>query len=295
MGCWQVWWNSINQERRFCTISDLYKIYLRDPINSNTMVPDSFSLELLTHWCICTASHKCLSGFTSAVDVMEEFIIYVQTSSFPEGQINALKFGFELMPISLNNFLQKFTVPYLVQSDSFTNSFSDYVRIGQSNRRLYNSNIWDVNFDLFEEEIPCKGYIKCGADAVGMPELFSYYKKACINGCKIAFIVAKKYLVSLRNDDNAAENLTKIQEIEESKCHPESQEPEQKKSKTGAKKIDYAVKFQNLWENPINHFNWYSVVYDESSSKFKFVVMKEFENPVGVFVLIETNFDAPNL
>ena len=265
-------------------------------VESEAIVTDSFPLELLSHWCICAASHKDLNGYNSAIDILKEFIINVQNLRVSGNFGNLQLKGLDSIPQSLVNFLQEFTVPYLVQSDAFTNKFSKYIRLGKSSR-LANSSGWDVNFDMFDGNRACKGFIECKlrVDAFGMSDLLSYYKKALTGGHKVSFVVAKKHLVSLCH-----ENASKIfdpkttKESKRLEITPQNEEPAQKKPKSSTKKvIDYAQGFRDLWENSGNHINLYSVVYDQTTAIFKFNTIKEFEKPVGVFLLIGTNFEPP--
>jgi hypothetical protein len=43
------------------------------------------------------------------------------------------------------------------------------------------------------------------------------------------------------------------------------------------------------------NLNFYSVVLEECTNTFKFGVLQEFENPSGVFIIIETNFLSPHI
>lgn len=297
IGCWQVWWNLIDKNSRLFTIGHLYQGYLEEAgifkVESNATVPDAFSLELLAHWCICYASHKDLNGYTSTIDVLKEFIINVQSCYYKAPhpsqpvitRINQLMFNFDLFPASLSSFLKYSSVPYLIQSDSFTSSFDNFIRLGKSDR-LENSKGWDVNFDLFFGNIRCKGYIECKLwnAAVGLPLVLPYYKKAGHGGYKMSILLAKKVQVSMQGGAAANKFI--------------ANQPKQAKTDNDEKSnTDLIGVYEELWRDPQEKYNlnFYSVVLEESTNTFKFGVLQEFENPSGVFIIIETNFLPPHL
>jgi len=312
ISCWQVWWNLINDKSRNFTIGHLYQEYLEEAgifnIESNATVPDAFSLELLAHWSICYASHKDLNGFASAPDVMKEFIINVQSCYYEEpfetgndDDAQQLIFNFEPLPMALLGFLENFSVPYLVQSDAFTSNFSKFIRMGKSDR-LENSVGWDVNFDLFFGNVSCKGYIECKllSTAIGLPNLLPYYKKAGIGGHKISLLLAKSVQVSMQGEAATKKLITKsssneIQDKNAKKVLKAKKEKIIKTEPTRTRKsvTNYIELYEELWKDPQNKYNinLYSVILDSNTNYFKFGVLKEFENPTGVFILVQTNFE----
>lgn len=102
------------------TMANLYENYLNQIHKYNLgikkTVQKSFSLELLSYWSICRASHQNANGRTSGVDAFWEFVKNLQKSKDSEGNLRTIKFT-DSGPLNTNlkNILDKIEVPYLMR------------------------------------------------------------------------------------------------------------------------------------------------------------------------------------
>ena len=145
-----------------------------------------------------------------------------------------------------------------------------------------------------------KGYIQCKllSTAVGLPNLLPYYKKAGLGGHKISFLLAKSLQVTMQGE--AASKIFVLKPTSNNKNEKNTKKVSKAKSKAkmvGVKKsvLNYIDFYEELWKDHQNRYNinLYSVVFDSNTNYFKFGVLKEFENPAGVFILVQTNFEPP--
>lgn len=62
-----------------------------------------------------------------------------------------------------------------------------------------------------------------------------------------------------------------------------------------ANEIDYYALMNNLWTDPKNHIDIYTVKYKNQSLTGEFTIssLKTFENPKGAFNLVESTFNPP--
>ena len=171
--------------------------------------------------------------------------------------------------------------------------------MGKSDR-LENSEGWNVNFDLFFGAFAYKGYIECklSSNAVGLPNLLPYYKKAGLGGHKISFLLAKSLQVSMQGEAAAKKFVVKPTSNKKKEKNIKKVAKAKSKAKmVGVKKsvLNYIDFYEELWKDHQNRYNinLYSVVFDSNTNYFKFGVLKEFENPAGVFILVQTNFEPP--
>lgn len=298
--CFNVWvliWPEITIAKLYQ--NELYRSPRRRSVNQ-AKFPDSFALEQLAQFSICFASHSSLTGFTPGKKAIEEFVKNVQVS-IPDGE-----FPF---PTSLSNYLDNIDLPYLFESNSLTNAviseLAPYVRTGKS-ARLKNKEGVDVGFDIFHNNIPSRAYIECKMldESVGINELLHYYNIACKVNCKLFILLAKKIQVSMKGPLAVPERFDpKPEEPEETQSEKDGLESE----KSGKKiKKDASLKaFQSLWLEERNHINMYSynLIHSESESEsesgetfsFQVAALKEFNDPKGVFILVESTFRPPRL
>jgi hypothetical protein len=191
------------------TMASLYKDYLKQIHNFNLgvakTVQNSFSLELLSYWSICRASHQNVNGETDGVDVFWEFVKNLQKSEDSYGNIQAIKFiDSEPLNPKLKNILEKIKVPYLMRFPvglskqstraSLKEYIGDFIEIGEASfpRDKFG---WDVTFDMKCDGVSKTGLIECKfvAEAIGYAVFFDYYKKQCESSeYPLAFLVCRK-------------------------------------------------------------------------------------------------------
>ena len=297
---WTIWYDLINHGKRPYTLATIYQTYLNDynyAVRSNAKVADAFSLELLAHWGICYASHNSFDGITPGIDVFKEFAINMQVIERDPIRDPPLKFNFDDMPQSLKSFLNRLSVPYLMQSSDVTRTLTSqlglFMRVGSSDR-LKNESGWDVNFDVFFNSIEwkSKGYVECKlrAQAVGLSAFYPYYLKACEKAYKISFMVVKNLNETLKGSAAIAsfsKNEAKVATLAKSFARTlrvTTKNPE---------RINYLSLLRHLWLSPKNRINIYTVNLAVDNHTFEFNVLKEFPLSQGAFILIEAQFEPP--
>jgi hypothetical protein len=233
---WNSWWD-IDREPYF-SLSTIYLNYLDEkkfPVNSKAKVVDSFALELLSNWAIAYASHWNISGHTFGIDVLKNFVRNIQSIDGVTAFDCDLHKSFT-MSTSLNAFLKRIKVPYLVNYDSlnpeFANQVSDFIRLGRVVRPENNVGL-DILFDLYlDDEIKSYGLIECKLWSVNTDcaTIFTYYHRACIGKCPLSFIVAPKFasdlLIKFCSSDNDLKTESKDAEEEDEKEQEQEEEDE---------------------------------------------------------------------
>ena len=152
---------------------------------------------------------------------------------------------------------------------------------------------------------------------MGMPSLYEYYEKACKDKHPISIIIAKSFielfedpdaLKKLKNDSenrkarkiaaaakaleeaNSKEKASKDEIVDEKSNVPADTNPASKKVKK-----DYIGLLEKLWEDESNSINIYVVKFDESARTFKYTALLEFDNPIGVFLVVNSTFNPPSI
>jgi hypothetical protein len=178
---------------------------------------------------------------------------------------------------------------------------SPFIKFGTCHRPL-NSAGWDVLFDMKVDGVDEIGYIECKLWTVpiGLPLIYPYYMKACVNGIKFSILVAKNIQNGLHTKFNKNEERSeKPKKSKKIKIDPKIKNNETASSK----KINYVDEIEKLGNNGPSRLNLYCIRPERdpsSSSSYALTgninveVIKEFTDPTGVFILIESNFNPPN-
>jgi hypothetical protein len=225
-------------------------------------------LEILAQWAIAYASHSIFSAKTGCFSVLKLFILNIQSlrdKEKLEKMINSLN-NLQL-PQKLNDFLSRVKIPYLIngppkvrlnESDcgldnvtvnrnmkrteseevngsksmkiaELSRDLSPFIKLGTCHRPL-NSAGWDVLFDMQIDGVDEFSYIECKlwTDPIGLPLIYPYYKKACVNGIKFSILVAKnvqnslhkpkrakKIKIDSKNNNNETASSKKINYVDE--------------------------------------------------------------------------------
>jgi hypothetical protein len=324
---WNSWY-SVSPNAKKNTLATLYKTY-KDSSNTYTVsssakVTDGFSLELLAHWCSCYASHCNWNGEASGSDFTREFMKNLQVLLPTTQVVSFLPIDF---PEALESFLQSVKVPYLVGPDSFNPQFnesiSEFITIGKSYRPK-NKVGWDVVFDAFVGGAKSSCLIECKLweRSIDIALIYKYYKRACDIASPVSFLVCRKFQATLlkkfdsltQNDvdsailsrpqdeiddddnddsDNDAEGNGNVEEVDVCTDYPS------KKPKRVAleKQPDFISNFNSLFQKRVNIYtvavSSESVIHrmiPTTSVFFEIEALKEFENPTGVFIIIQTTF-----
>lgn len=314
---WQSW-NSFNSDGSRYSLALIYEKYLKEAfsfeIKSGAKVPDAFSLELLAHWSIAYASHYDVSGKTTGLKIIVEFLLNLYKPI--EG--DSLFFCHPDIPASLKEFLNRIRVPYLIAdhdlhnqcNKTFIEELKPFIEFGCS-WRPQNSIGFDVLFDLFLDETKFSGYIECKlwSTALGIGDLYTYYVKALKYKSPVSFLVCKSVTKNLKLNFDEILRLYEEKTIIKTKKRKVSP-----KTKTNVKSADQhhelletektadIINFFKLWngedqeKTPKNKINLYYVepeVGRNNFVSFKFNVLKEFVDPSGVFIIIKSNFCPP--
>ena len=300
------------------TLGYYHQRFLDGKINfefpSNSTVQNSYALEVLANWSICSASHLSSTGNAQALQVLQRFFRNIQSIG-PQRATNAISFQYLELPASLENFLAGFKIPFLcLDADIYREIIqrvSPFITMGSSWLTETNARR-DVFFQA--KKIGQDGFVKCFIECklwgtpVGMPSLYEYYEKACKDKHPISIIVAKSFielfedpdaLKKLKNDSEkrkarevaakakAKENASK-DEIVDEKATTDDTNPVSKKVKK-----DYIGLLEELWEDEANKINIYAVKFDKSARTFKYTALLEFDNPIGVFLIVNSTFNPP--
>ena len=112
---------------------------------------------------------------------------------------------------------------------------------------------------------PKTGLIECKyrAEAIDNSWFLDYYKKQCETLGKIA-------------DEKPTDETAN-------------------KSAKEVAKTDYIALLNEMWADPSNRIDIYTVKYEETLQEGNFIVtpLKTFPNPKGVFIIVGTNFNPP--
>ena len=327
--CWNAWFIKINGLEY--SLAGLYEKYLNRPglgVDSTAIVANSFSLELLAHWSACYASHLSVHGETLGVSFVGEFIKNLQV---PPVSDRPVKINTIDLPDSLEEFLSDVTVPYLVPPNliseevvgsDFLKSVKSFINFGKSWRPA-NKVGWDVIFEASVGGLIKNCFIECKlwSRSIGLALIFKYYSRACDLGSPISFLVAKSFLKTL---EDKFENVTDDNFANEPKAEDEDNEPltplaampinlvdksEIAKAKKSIKEAPQTKKakipaiskesFIDLWKVPKNRINIYTVepviIRFNNSISFNFRIIKEFDQPAGIFIITKSTFSPPSL
>ena len=298
------------------TMASLYEDYLNSNhkyyVGVDKTVQNSFSLELLTYWSICRASHQNVNGEAGGVNIFWEFVKNLQKSQDSNGNLKIIKFkGLKRLDPNLQAILDKIKVPYLMRfpagnlhestQDLLKIYIGDFIEIGEASfpRDKFG---WDVTFDMKFHGVPKTGLIECKlrAEAIGYAGFFDYYKKQCeSNENPLAFLVCRKLGKEISDleveiklevkrvkidDKNSTVKIAKKHGIKSNEKEPAE-----------VVKTDYIALLNKMWEDPNNNVDIYTVKYEETLRKGNFIVtpLKTFLNPKGAFILVDTNFTPP--
>ena len=322
---WNLWYTK--KLKDVYSLANLYKNELEEikKDRCNQKDSESFSLELLSLWSIAYASHCDFEGNASGLQALDEFIKNLQV--FEDGYSKSFE-GYRV-PEGLGLFLSDVNVPYLVcgapladsvviseaEESDFVNAeeakkakrirtdvldspddterfneliaeYAPIVSIGTCYRPRNNSR-WDLLFDLKYKKIKGLGYIECDlwSKVVNLPLMFPYYKKACFNGFKVSILICNHIQVTIEEEANLKQKKSKTKYTE---VNSEMQQDK------------YQEMLNELWNsNDQGLISIYAISYrskldhatETQVGLFECKALKEFDNPAGVFILLESNFD----
>ena len=345
--------------------------------HSNQRFPDSFTLELLAFWSIAYASHCDCQGNATGLKVFDEFMKNLQvfdknykkkfeTYKLPpilEAFLQKVKVPYLICGTPLpdsKTIVQPEDSDFISQAEAtrakkVANDIPDspddeamikelitdmkpLLKIGMCYRPK-NKVGWDVLYDMEYLGRPVLGYIECKlwTSPVGLPLMFPYYMKACLNKYKLSILVCSKIQVSLSGDKaekkfaikpenpntKAADEKKTVNKPANHTVNKPASKPDPKKTKlkkpeeagtqtseTKETQQSCEDKLTAYWKdeeekaakNEKNcRINIYTVTFNKTNPEevtnnnqtgtFTIGTLKEFDDPTGVFLIVESNFD----
>lgn len=164
-------------------------------------------------------------------------------------------------------------------------------------------------FDMKFDGQPCIGFIECKlwSKVIGYAGFFKYYEKACMDSFPLSFMVCRKIQSSMSsskassNLENSLFNSAKKDKEEHTKrkrvTGPLKKIPKITPNSKKVKKVakdpkDYFALLNDLWIDPKNHIDIYTVKYKNDTRNFTVSFLKTFQNPKGAFILVESSFNS---
>ena len=91
-------------------------------------------------------------------------------------------------------------------------------------------------------------------------------------------------------------------DLTEDEIYQDGEEEQERDIKAAKISINYAEELQKLWSGQINnnannnaatksYINIYTVTFNNDNFTFTWNTLKEFDNPIGVFIITDSNFN----
>jgi hypothetical protein len=269
--CMAIWYNICSEsvvsvasimDRYINTLSKAFK-------NWNALRNDSGSQECMVYWALCNSSHKAIHSLIPCPLFLNTFIENVQVD---QESLRIIRENNESETIDslpkLEAFLARIKIPYLVPaeiiSSEIISKLDGLCKFGNCTR-LSNKSGLDIGFELFLDDIVRKGFVECKYHDKSLSDLEA---KKYINKAKANLSPFSMLLTYSLNDE-----LKTINYFNSQKRQP----GRQKKAKA----------------NQIEGISVYSIYH--TSEQLKIVPLIEYDNPEGVFIIIQTNFCIPKV
>ena len=232
-----------------------YILKLRNSSRNREAAKNNFSSqECVIHWALCSSTAKRFSNLNPGFVLLKHFIFNVQINentvfaikNFNIGidpNIKMIGFNHEInfsSSLKLETFLSRIEIPQLLPSEIVTNEIREVLNglchIGGCNRLADGEGI-DIEFDLFFDGIPKKGYVECKYSDVnlGKSKVLEYVIKSRTKNSPFSMIVTFSMQKCLKSA--ASWNSGKVEDSVSSKSKSESKS----KSKSESKKIKLTV------------------------------------------------------
>ena len=234
--------------------------------NHNAKKNDSNTQEFMVTFSISNASHRSFNGHTSGINFFTLLIknLMVFVPKYP-GLDDLLK----STPPSLSNFLERVSVPYLVPNltPELQSDLQGIVRIGECRRCSDNEGV-DVAFTIFIDNVEVvTSYVECkyvDNTSNNNHDHKHYISKAKALKCPFFILVTYK----LESQFKVSGSMNPLQ------------------SRTSERNSKIPILPQFL-------INVYSIFFNDTERQsMTFVANREYENPNGIFLIIETNFSV---
>jgi hypothetical protein len=301
----------------------VHKKYVSECISST--ISEECSSKLLAHWAIMAASRTYYEpdyfknvtflpnlgslGRLALPECIKNMFNFDMEKLKSASKSDYMHIGFEVADLYIHKFMH---VPYLVNSgdvsDELKAKLEPFMPFGES--IMIDST---VIFDVMYKELPNFGLIEPklrNETDISLKTIYHYYKRSAD-------------LKSFYNILLVGAIPSCIEELPAVSCSEEDQEQEQsipskkhKKCSSSLKRPIYdcvdqlkgmepfdlnsqvsASEFKDLWANPLNRIDIYSLspIWDSSSLMLKSKIIRKFKNPTGIFLIYQNNMNTPNL
>ena len=281
ISCLHTWFLKLDGYNRMKgTLGHYYRTFIYRSRNFFLFSPREVKeyCKILSNWSICFGSHSNPNGKAKPLEIIEHFVRNIQSISAPYEK-SGIDFKSLVVPESLKNFLDTIEIPRLFLKGTrdleIVKRVSEFMQMGQFHLACDPMD-WDVTFDVkrIGETDFTNGCIECKlwATPVGIHELSKVYEMACEDALPISIAVVGSFQKSLQNLDLSEEAKIDEEEV-----------------KVGSKR--HRKKMESLCNKQNNKINICTIEFNESDFSFKSAALKEFDDPVGVFLLVNSNFN----
>jgi hypothetical protein len=293
-------WNNdpIDNATNLCTVALITQNYVNCleglPVNVSAESNDFRAQEVMTYWSIANSSHQSSNGTTGGVEFFRNFFKNIQILDNPDlDELKALR-----LPGKLDFFLNTLTIPYLLPeepSNDFKSSLAGLCDFDVV-YRCPNSLKMDVGFYLRRHGQSCPAFVECKYrdNAQGFTEIKPYIDTAKSENSVLTFFVANKIHYNLKADYDLAEYAQSsstdlsTSDLQISTLNLEADDSVARPVAKKAKK-DFKLNIYSLF---FTRHDGRAIIYKRNGKKLAIKIIEERDNPDGVFIVLETNFDV---
>ena len=318
-------WKNIDARDGILTVASVVSSYIHQADNAtknpNALSNNYSAQECVMFWGICNTSHREVSNMTSGPVALVRFIenVQVNNDTFKSLGLNtSIIFNPFHVPLNLLlcpnlvPFLSKIKVPYLIPDATITSEIRDQLagicEIGDCSRLSNNEGI-DIKFEIRfgEDEQKRDAFIECKYkdENLSKIEVLKYIIRAKDRNSPFSMLVTYSLQESLKSAAGWMADPEPFELEKDAELPAEPAAP--KKVRITKKKIDFEeqkrilknleikekrIEFEKQQKAKIHGVSIYSVFYDDKNV-MKMVPLVEFDNPSGVFIIVQTNFLVP--
>jgi hypothetical protein len=260
------------------------------PVNASAESNNFRAQEVMTYWSIGNASHQNFNGKTRGVEFFLDFFKNIQIlDSHSLDELKGLR-----LPEKLESFLNTLTIPYLLPeapSNDFKSSLAGLCDFDVV-YRCSNLLKMDAGFYLRRHGQSCPAFVECKYrdKPQGLSEIKPYINTAKSENSVLTFFVAKKIHDNLKVDGKVAKSAhvrpttLRSSTLLNLKADDSVAGPASKKAKKDFKLNIYSLFFTCRDEK--------AIIYSGNGNNLSIKIIEEHDNPDGVFIVLETNFNV---
>jgi hypothetical protein len=288
-------WNNdpIDNDTNLCTVALITQNYVNCleglPVKASAVSNDFRAQEVMTYWSIANASHQSSNGTTGGVEFFRNFFKNIQIlDSHSLDELKELR-----LPEKLESFLNTLTIPYLLPeapSNHFKSSLAGLCDFDVV-YRCPNSSGMDVGLYLRRHGQSCPAFVECKyrENPQGLSEIEPYIDTAKSENSVLTFFVANKIHDNLKVDGKIAKSA----HVRPTKLRSSTLlnlKADDSVSGSVAKKAKKDFKL-NIYSFSFTRYDERAIFYKRNGRKLVIKIIEEHDNPDGVFIVLETNFD----